>query len=192
MTFHESCVKNWYCKYHLNTGQFSTLQILTEYAFATPPNKQHLLLLIQRLRIIHSRPRNLLQQRLKIRLAELLPPIQALARINRERLIPLLNHNADLLRTKVLPFLAIRQQRVIVRRHADQDLHCACAAQTKSVAEFGQDVTRLDELVEKVVVGCGVGEEVLAAGEGECKDVDEDVDHFVGFVVRFDVGFVLG
>lgn len=35
---------------------------------------------------------------------------------------------------------------------------------------------RLNDLIEQVVVGCGVGEECLAAGDGEGEDVQEGVD----------------
>lgn len=79
---------------------------------------------------------------------------------------------------------------MIMRGHIQQSLNGVVIGEAEGVLEFGEDVARFDDFVEKVVVGGGVGEEVFPVGEGEGEDGDEEVDEFGGAAEGADVGRV--
>lgn len=74
--------------------------------------------------------------------------------------------------------------------NADECINRCILGEVVSVAEFGEDIPRLDELVEEVVVGGCVREEGLACGEGEGDQVDEGGYHVGGAVDRLNIGCI--
>ena len=140
--------------------------------------------------IPNDNARRLLQHRLVLRLAEPLPPIQPVLGLNRQRLVPALNHRLHLSRTEMLPALrpgklrVLLQQAVVVPRHADQRVDGARLGLHElvlvRVAELEQEVAGLDELVEEVVVGGRVRQEGFPRRERERVEVDELVEQVGG------------
>ena len=147
--------------------------------------------------IPNDNARRLLQHRLVLRLAEPLPPVQPVLRLDRQRLVTALDHRLHLPRAQVLPALDPRQLRVlleqamVVPRHADQRVDGARLGLHElvlvRVAELEQEVAGLDELVEEVVVGGRVRQESLPGRQRERVEVDDLVEQVGGVGERLDV-----
>jgi len=140
--------------------------------------------------------RHLLQHDLVVRLSEPIPVVQAVAGLDAQRLVPLLDDLAHLPRTQVLGLAAARRvpldEVVVVSADAHERLHrgrCFAAAaaaaaaiaataadQRMRVAKLGQRFAVLDELVDEVVVARCVWEKAFALGQGEGCHFDEGRD----------------